>query len=308
VEIRQLAYFVAVAEEAHFHRAARRVAISQPALSHQIARLEEELGVRLLERSRRHVELTEAGQVLLRAAKKLLADLDDAAQETRRAGTFDRRLTIGFPEYMGARCIGPTLRLLSETAPDVEVEISDLPYEESVLRVLAAKLDVGMAMSPVTDPDLARRPVIRGRWTVVLPQGHPLAKLDEVPLASLADERIIFFNRSQGPLVHDRFIELCRAAGFEPRIVYRTSQARNGPALVADGMGVFVGGSYVLEGGWVPSTVVARPLTGFDASIELCLVWRADNRSPVLRVFLDAAKICSQSLQSPPGEGQPQAP
>jgi DNA-binding transcriptional LysR family regulator len=142
----------------------------------------------------------------------------------------------------------------------------------------------------------------------VLPEGHPLATLDEVPLASLADERIIFFARSQSPLVHDRFIELCRAAGFEPRIVYRTAQARNGPALVADGLGVFVGGSYVLEGAGVTSAVVARPLTGFDADIELCLVWRADNRSPVLRLFLDAAKICSQSLQSTLREGHPQAP
>jgi DNA-binding transcriptional LysR family regulator len=303
VEIRQLVYFVAVAEEAHFHRAARRVAISQPALSHQIAHLEEELGVRLFDRSRRHVELTEAGQILLRATKKLLGDLDDAVQETRRAGTFERRLTIGFPEYIGPQCIGPALARLTETAPEIEVETSDVPYEEAVLGVLARRLDVGLAMSPVTDPDLARRLVIVGRWMVVLPKVHPLATLDEVPLTSLADQPIIFFERAQIPSVYDRFIELCRTAGFAPRIVYSTTQARNGPALVADGVGVFVAGSYVLEGICVTPAVVARRLTGFDSSIEIYCVWRADNRSLALRAFLDAAKSANQPVQT-----RPQAP
>jgi DNA-binding transcriptional LysR family regulator len=307
VEFRQLTYFIAVAEEAHFRRAARRVAISQPALSHQIAHLEAELGVQLFDRSRRHVELTKAGQVFLRAAKKLLADLDGAVERARQAGASQRRLYLGYPEYIGSEYIGPALRRLSEAAPEVEVETRDVPYEEAVNRVLAGRLDVGLTFAPVTDAELASRPVMHGRWTVVMPQDHALATLGEVPLALLASERFVFFERSQNPRVYDLFVQLCREAGFVPRIVYHTAQARNGPALVANGLGVFVAGSYVLED-CVPPKVVTRPLTGFDNRIVICLAWRADNRSFALRAFLDAAKIANRPFDTAATAAGRQAP
>lgn len=288
MELRHLRSFVAVCETLHFRRAATRLGITQPALSHHIAALEQTLGVTLLSRSRRHVEVTEAGAVFLETAKATLTRLEAGAKEAQRIGrSATHRLRFGYLEYINLPFIGRALRRLGEHYPEVEVESVEM-YPSQVLDALAQRtIDVGMTFHPVKVPNLKARRVVTGRWVVVLPEKHALARGAEVPLARLADERLIIFSRKLNPPTYDWFMQQCRAAGFEPKVAFHTTQALIGPTLVAEGVGVFIVGSYVLRE--LPSGVVTRPLSGFDNRLEFALAWRADDRSRPLRAFLDVA-------------------
>lgn len=288
MELRHLRSFIAVCETLHFRRAATRVGVTQPALSHHIAALEQALGVTLLSRSRRHVEVTEAGAVFLETAKATLELLDAGAKETQRIGrSATHRLRFGYLEYINLPFIGRALRRLGEHYPDVEVESVEMDPSQ-VLDALAQRtIDVGMTFHPVKVPTLKARKVVTGRWVVVLPEKHALARGADVPLARLSDERLIIFSRKLNPPTYDWFMQQCRAAGFEPKVAFHTTQALLGPTLVAEGVGVFIVGSYVLRE--LPPGVVTRPLSGFDNRLEFALAWRADDRSRPLRAFLDVA-------------------
>ncbi len=287
VEIRQLQIFVAVAEELHFRRAARRVGLTQPALSHQVAQLEERLAVRLLDRTSRSVALTEAGAAFLESARKLLADLDRAVDEARRIGGHARRkLVVGYLEYMNLPFLGPTLRALRERHPDAEVEHRDM-HSAEVLEALAERtIDIGFTIMPIEHPDLVARPVVEGEWVVVVPDDHPLAAEETVRLEALAGQPLVVFARRLNPPLHQWLLERLRAAiGDEPRIAYQTAQAHLGPSLVAEGVGLFVVASYVPRS--LPPGVTMRPLSGFEP-MRVAAVWRADNQSEILRDFRDA--------------------
>lgn len=284
MDLPKLRAFLAVAEELHFRRAARRLGLSQPALSHQVARLEEELGVKLLDRSRQHVELTAAGRTLQAGALPLLESLERLIQETCRVGdALQRRLVLGYVEYMNLPFLPTALRTLQDEHPDAEIVHRELYPSEALAALGERTIDLGFAFKPVDRTDLVTRTVLIGRWLVVLPQGHPLAALPEVPLAELAGEPLILFARHINPPLYDWWLQQCRAAGFEPRITYRTAQAHVGPHLVLGGVGVFLVGSYVLHE--LPEGTVARPLTGFAARIEIVAAWRPDNNAPLLRAF-----------------------
>lgn len=287
VEFRQLQIFVAVAEELHFRRAARRVGLTQPALSHQIAQLEERLAVRLLERTSRSVSLTEAGSAFLTSARKLLADLDRAVDEARRiGGDARRRLVVGYVEYMNLPFLGPAMRALRERHPDAEVEHREMYSAEVVEALTERTIDLGFAFMPIEHPDLVARPVVEGEWVVVIPEEHALAAHEQVPLEALAGEPLVIFARRLNPPLHDWLIERLRAAiGDEPRVAYKTAQAQLGPNLVAEGVGLFVVASYVPRS--LPPGVTMRPLSGF-APMRVAAAWRADNPSEVLRDFRDA--------------------
>ncbi|MCU0694918.1 MAG: LysR substrate-binding domain-containing protein [Myxococcaceae bacterium] len=289
MELRHLRTFVTLCETLHFRQAAARLGLTQPALSHHLAQLEEHLGVRLLDRSRRHVEVTEAGATFLVSAREALARLELGEQEARRVGrTVGNRLRFGYLEYVNLNFVARALRRLADEAPEVQVESVEM-YPSQVLSALSQRtIDVGMTFHPVKALTLASRRVVSGRWVVVLPARHPLARRDEVPLSALADERLILFARKLNPPTYDWFMQQCRASGFVPTIAFHTTQAVLGPTLVAERVGVFLVGSYVLRE--LPRGVVQRPLSGFDTRLEFALAWRADDRSPALRTFLQLAR------------------
>jgi DNA-binding transcriptional LysR family regulator len=296
MELRQLRSFVAICETLHFRQAATRLGLTQPALSHHVAALEAELGVRLFDRSRRHVEVTEAGASFLVTARRTLGGLELGVQEARRIGRVaSHRLRFGYLEYVNLPFVGRALRRLAEAYPDVEVESVEM-YPSQVLDALAQRtIDVGMTFHPVKVPTLASRHVVSGQWVVVVPERHPLAKREKVPLAQLADERLIIFSRKLNPPTYDWFMQQCRERDFEPTIAFHTTQALIGPTLVAEGVGLFIVGSYVLRE--LPRGVVMRPLTGFDARLEFALAWRADDRARPLRAFLDVARADEAPLR-----------
>lgn len=288
MELRHLQAFVAVAAELHFHRAARLLALTQPALSQRIAQLEAELGVRLFDRSRRHVELTAEGRLLQERATAVLALLDASVEEVRslaRAGS--QKVSVGYLEYMNLRQLPAAISRLQERHPEFQLEMVPTFTSEVAAAVRDRRLDVGFLLLPVTEPDLVVRLVVEGHWTLVLRAEHPLAALEEVPVARLAGERLVLPAREVNPEVVDWMVErIAVGTGNAARIVYRTAQAQVGPWLVKEGVGSFMVANYVLRD--LPEGVVARRLMGIGPPIQVALAWHRENRGPALRAFLAA--------------------
>ncbi|HEU5158469.1 MAG TPA: LysR substrate-binding domain-containing protein [Streptosporangiaceae bacterium] len=284
MELRHLRYFMAVAEELHFGRAAEHLHIVQPALSKQIAALEKELGVRLLERTKRRVELTEAGRAFLDDARNVLAQADLAADRARSAGRGERGvLVVGFIPPALNSVLPPALGRYRAEHPDVRLVLRELPNRAAIDGVLADRIHISFVRVPFDDHNLCCEPVYEEPVVVALPSDHPLAALEAVPLAALCDEAFVMIPRSQEPELHDYYIALCQEAGFSPQLVHEVSATLVGVGLVASGVGV----------AFVPSStrvfsrvgVTYRPLRDPTPRFRLAAIWRPD-ADPLLKSFL----------------------
>jgi DNA-binding transcriptional LysR family regulator len=289
VELRQLRYFVAVAEELHFRRAAARLHISQPPLSQQIRALEDELGCVLLTRTRRRVELTPAGQAFLRDARQLLGELDGAVATARRIDAGQTgRLRINFVGSALLSVVPGIVQRFRAAAPDVEIELHERPTAEQLGLVSRGVVDVGLVRPPIEElAELRSVVVLRERTVAALPTAHELAALRRVPLRRLADEALVLFPRDQAPGFHDLLISSMVSLGAHPRVVQYAPEMLTIIGLVAAGIGVSLVPASVerlaLEG------VTYRPVTGAPYS-ELLAVTRADDDSPLVRAFMVHAR------------------
>jgi DNA-binding transcriptional LysR family regulator len=285
VELRQLRYFVAVAEELHFRRAAARLHISQPPLSQQIRQLERELGCRLLTRTRRRVELTPAGQAFLGDARQLLSELDGAVQTARRIDAGQTgRLRINFVGSALLSVVPGIVQRFRAAAPNVEIELHERPTAEQLRLVSAGIVDVGLVRPPIEElTEMRAEIVLRERTVAALPAGHRLADLRRVPLRRLAAEQLVLFPREQAPGFHDLLISSMAALGAHPQVVQYAPEMATIVCLVAAGVGVSLVPASVtrlaLEG------VTYRTVTGAPHS-ELVAITRADDDSPLVREFM----------------------
>jgi DNA-binding transcriptional LysR family regulator len=287
MELRHLRYFVAVAEEKHFGRAAKRLHIAQPPLSRQIQRLEAELGFTLLDRTRRRVELTAAGKVLLAHARAALEALELGVHEAHRASLGEHgRVAVGYPSSLAYSGLTGLLRAFRLRFPDVELGLRELSPGEQIEAIRLGQLDVGFVRGPLHEPSLVSERVRRESLVLVLPTDHPLAQKKTVSLSAVANEPFVLFPRRRGPTFYDLLIRLCESAGFTPRIVQEAPQV-DVLSLVAAGFGVSI----------VPSSV--RELGRHDVALcgingapdtELLIVWRAGDGSPALRAFVDTVR------------------
>lgn len=289
MELRQLRYFVAVAEELHFRRAAARLHISQPPLSQQIAALEHELGVRLLERTRRRVELTPAGEAFLRDARATLAELDVAVSTARAIDAGQQGvLRVGFVGSALLSIVPATVQQFRRTRPGVEIELRERSTVEQLRAVGTGLVDVGLVRPPIeTDESLHTEVVLRERTVAAIPEGHELARLRRVPLRRLAAEPLVLFPRRQAPGYHDLLIGRLAATGTTPHVVQYAPEMMTIIGLVAAGIGVSP----------VPASlahlaidgVTYRPLSGAPDT-ELVAVTRAAEQSTLVRAFLAEAR------------------
>jgi len=289
VELRQLRYFVAVAEELHFRRAAARLHISQPPLSQQIAALERELGCELLARTRRRVELTPAGEAFLRDARATLAELDVATARARaiadgRAGV----LRINFVGSALLSIVPAAVQRFRGARPGVELELHERSTVEQLRALEAGTADVGLVRPPIdAGAGLRTEIVMRERTIAALPAGHKLTGLRRIPLRRLAAEPLVLFPRSQAPGYHDLLAGRLAATGASPRIVQYAPEMLTIIGLVAAGIGVSPVPASVahlaLDG------VVYRPLAGAPDT-ELVAVTREDGESPLVRAFVADAR------------------
>jgi DNA-binding transcriptional LysR family regulator len=288
VELRQLRYFVAVAEELHFRRAAERLHISQPPLSQQIRALEEELGFALLVRTRRRVELTPAGSAFLRDARTLLAELEGAVATARRIDAGQTgRLRVSFVGSALFSIVPRVVERFRHSRPDVEIELHERPTIDQLRAVRAGVVDVGLLRPPIDDnAGLRVQTVLRERTVAALPSGHELASLSRVSLRRLAAEPLVLFPRDQAPGFHDLLIDSLAGARATPRVIQYAPEMLTIIGLVAAGTGVSLVpasvGRLALDG------VTYRPVSGAPLS-ELVAITRAGEESALVQAFVSEA-------------------
>lgn len=293
IELRHLRYFVAVAEELHFGRAAERLHMAQPPLSQQIRQLESELGFQLFHRSRRKVELTEAGQVFLAECQQVLHQLEVAIQTGRQASRGEAgQLTIGFVGSAAYNVLPEILRYFRAQVPDVTLELKELTTDQQLARLHESRLDLGFVRPPIEDPTCQVMTVLREPLVVALPAHHPLAYQAQVPLSALASEPFILFPRPLAPGLYDQMIALCQQAEFSPRVAQEAIQMQTIVSLVAAEIGVAI----------VPRSlqnlqrtgVIYKPLREKTPQAEIALMWRHAIPTPAVQQFV---RITQQWLE-----------
>ncbi|MFU6685343.1 LysR substrate-binding domain-containing protein [Pseudomonas aeruginosa] len=299
MELRHLRYFIAVAEELHFGRAAERLGISQPPLSQQIQALEQEIGARLFERTNRRVELTDAGRLFLDESRQVLAQVDKAVLLARRAHLGELgELKIGFTSSAPfTSTIPSSIHAFRKAYPDVHLDLQEMSSRQVLKALLEESLQVGV-IRPLALPDavhwveLFREPLV-----AVLRADHPLAagSEDGLAIAALAEEPFVFFPRSYGTGLYDQVIALTRQAGFSPRIAQEASEAMTIIGLVSAGLGVSI----------LPASfrrtrvdgVVYRTLSDPEATTAVWLVRRQNEGSPLALSFIDLVTREAASLR-----------
>jgi DNA-binding transcriptional LysR family regulator len=288
VKLHHLRYFVAVSEELHFRRAAERLHMSQPPLSEAIRELERAVGAALLERSRRRVALTAAGEVLLRDARSVLADLDRALETARRIGTGQAgRLRLAFVGSALYGVLPDLIRAFSVQRPDVELQLQERSTTEQLAALGAGELDIGFLRPPVAGEGLRTETIMREPTVAALPAGHPLTRLKRIPIGRLSTEPFVLFPRAQAPGLHDAITSALATAGAPPRIVQEVAEMQTIVGLVASGMGVsLVPGSVQAL---ARSGVSYRPVTGAPSS-DLAMVTRDSDASPMVGAFTATAR------------------
>jgi DNA-binding transcriptional LysR family regulator len=285
MELRQLRYFVAVAEELHFGHAARRLRIAQPALSRQIQALEGELEVMLLFRNRRRVQVTPAGQVFLERSRLLLSRAEDAIVAAQRVSEGSSgSLKLGFVGSATYDAIPSILRSFHQIAPQVELTLSEMTVHVQLEALAEKRIDLGFLRLPARTEGFVFRTVSREALLIALPSSHPLAQLPVLRLSSLAGEPFILYPDHPRPSWAEFIVGLCQQAGFRPTIAQRTVEIQTTLSLVAAGMGVSIVPACVSN---IPrKDVVYRRLSGVRARTQLLAAYRAEDTSPVLRSFL----------------------
>jgi len=292
MELRRLQYFVVVAEECHFGRAAARLRMAQPPLSQQIKHLEAEIGVTLFTRSTRKVELTPTGERFLERARQILTSLDNAVEEAGRiAEGMLGTLAIGFTGSATYDLLPTLARVLRSELPGIELDLKgEMLTPVQVAALLDGTLDLAFLRPPVRSPDIDVRVLRREPLIAVLPEAHPLASREKVNLADLRDEPFISYPSHNRSVVYETVIEACQHSGFTPARVHEVGETSTLVSFVAAGLGVAL----------VPASVRhlqitgARymPLAGNTREVELALATRLGERSPqVARVRARAESL-----------------
>ncbi|MEP9380746.1 LysR family transcriptional regulator [Nocardioides sp. KR10-350] len=303
MEIRQLISFLAVAEELHFGRAAKRLHMAQPPLSQQIRRLEQELGTRLFERSTRAVRLTSAGEALVEPARAALDSLRAAERAARAAGRGEvGRVRVGFAGASSHENLPPLALAVRRELPGVEMVLEGRVYSEiASRRILDGSLDLGFVHMPARSDGLATRGVAVDELCVAVSAGHRLAQAGTVRMADLSSEDFVSLPPDVGSSIHAATTRACIAAGFDPKIVQVAPDSLTQLALVATGVGVAVTLS-----SWRRIHQPGVTLLGLMSAprLETALAWRADNESPALRAVLAVAdRIYGEGRTSPAKRG-----
>jgi DNA-binding transcriptional LysR family regulator len=303
MELRHLRYFVAVGEELHFRRAAERLHVAQPAVSEQVRKLEQELGVRLFDRTQRSVALTPAGAAMLEEARRVLRHADVAQQAARNAGQrAAMRLRIGYLADSLPASVPRALRHVAASSPTVDIDLETGPALRLIEELRAHRLDAVVTALPVPTSGLRVTLIGEQRAVAVLPAAHRHALSQTVSLARLSPERLVVLPRDANPAFHNAVVAMCRAAGIAPTLV-ETAEPRVEHALlsVATGAGMAL----------VPESAAERyaspgirfvPVESDEPAFQTAVLTRPDTDSEPTQNFLHAVTRASRvrAVDSPP--------
>ncbi|WP_052389048.1 LysR family transcriptional regulator [Belnapia moabensis] len=288
--LRRMGHFLAVAEEGHFGRAAARLGLSQPPLTAQIQALEAELGVRLLERTRKGARPTREGEALLPILRRL-------AEEAKQVESLARELRAGRHAPMAMACVTsalfdylpPLVRGLRAAAPDSALAVREMDTADAVEALRRGEVDFALARLDRDRPPLRVMPLGADALVAALPKGHALlGEAGPLPLAALAGEALVLLPRSISPAYFDRQVSACREAGFEPVAMREVGSAMAQLAFVAAGLGVALvsSGMAVLR----PPGVAFRALAGPVGSVGVALVWNGERETEAARAAIAVAR------------------
>jgi DNA-binding transcriptional LysR family regulator len=292
IELRHLRYFVAVAEELHFGRAAERLHIAQPPLSQQIRQLEQQLGFELFHRTKRNVRLTEAGQVFLEECRLVFRQFEQAIRAGQQASRGEvGKLVIGFVSSAAYSVLPPILNQFRNRFPTVNLTLRELTTDQQLHWLRDQQIDVGFVRPPIEDVEFNSITILQEPLVVALSETHPLAKLDFISLRSLIHEPFILFPRLLAPGLYDQIIGLCQQADFSPQVAQEATQMQTIISLVAADMGIAI----------VPESIHHLQRTGvvYKSLVEptpkaaIALAWKQSARSPVMQRFLEIASMLS---------------
>src|SRR5208283_1939755 len=287
VEYRHLRYFVAVAEELSFTRAASVLHVAQSAVSAQIRLLEDSVGVMLLERNSRRVGLTGAGRAFLLGAKRIISDLDELTKQARRIGRAETgHLAIGFIGAQSHEWMPLVLKRFRQEHPEVEVTLTEMVPSAQLEALSSHRLDVGLAGPIDGKPPVGLKVecLVEEEPLVGVPSDHPLASRSFVRLAQLKDESFILTSRENAPSYRSWLARLCQRAGFSPKVVQEVDRARTGVQYVAAGFGVSIFGEHVCR---QPAPGVRfLPLRPAGQRIRYGVAWRKEPSEPLVERFV----------------------
>ena len=296
LDSRQLRYFVAVAEELHFGRAAERLHMSQPPLSQQIRQLETQLGVQLFQRSPRGVQLLPAGEVLLSQAHSIYAELERTVELVQSTARGDRGLLrLGYTAASAFTLLPSLIRAFKKHCPHVEVVLMELLSSEQAEALAQQRLDVGLLRPFRHHAELCAQTLVQEPMILALPADHPLAALPQVQVSQLHGQPLIGFTRTEARYLQELVDDMLTAAGAQPHVAQRATQPHTMLSLVSSGLGVAI----------VPQAAAQAPVKGVvyrtlqTQSVApmaiVQLAWRANDERPLLRNFLEIARDVAAS-------------
>jgi DNA-binding transcriptional LysR family regulator len=296
LELRHLRYFVAVAEELHFGRAARRLHMAQPPLSQQIRQLEEMVGTVLLRRTSRRVELTPAGDAFLEGARRTLAAAEGTVEMARRVGRGEvASVRVGFADSAALSIFPAAVRKHRRVFPEVHLELVEGPTRVHVQAVEDTHLDLAVVRGPVaSSPGVVAETVFREPLVVAMHASHALARRRRIPLGALRDEAIVLFPRHLAPEFHDWITRLCMEKGFVPRVAHEGAEYQTILSLVAADVGVSLVPASVRSIG--RPDVRFRPLLDCAETAEIAVVYRPDRAFSAMNAFLDTLRSIHAEL------------
>ncbi|MDM9383641.1 LysR substrate-binding domain-containing protein [Chlorogloeopsis sp. ULAP01] len=301
IELRHLHYFIAVAEELNFGRAAERLHIAQPPLTRQIRHLEEELGVKLFHRTTRRIQLTEPGRVYLAEARRVLAQIQEGIVLARLASRGEiGRLVIGFEGSSAYDIVPLSVKVFKERFPKVNLIVYEMTTGDQVQALHNAHIEIGFVVPPLSNAcNLMVENILREPLVVALPQTHHLSNQSELNMANLNDETFIICPRHHKCGLYDHVIAVCHQAGFSPRLTQETSEVQSILGFVAAGLGVALLPASVTH--LQKSGVVYRRLQPPTAELELAIAWQREKSSPMLPAFIEIVKEFARQMANENG-------
>lgn len=295
IDLRHLRYFLAVAEELHFGRAAQRLHMAQPPLSQQIRRLEEEIGHPLFLRSSRSVKLTPAGKALMDRARRTLHKVDEDLEAVRSVARGEVGvLRVGFVGSAMLTRLPSILDRYRRLYSRVQLHLNEFHTSQLIDALREGSADVALARDAGAAEDLHVEPAFVEPFVAVVPKRHPLAKLRSIPIARLKDEPFVFFPRSAGSYAWENTIKLF---GFHPNIVQEAPQWLTIVRLIGAGLGVSIAPASVQQ--LVSPDVVCRKLSPSGGSTSIDLVYRVNEANPLVNAFCEVFRSSRSSRRAP---------